>query len=365
MPSAASALPAAFVVASVAPDDAAPAAECVTGTVVVDRHAKDIQTIHSLLSPGVAVALFGRPYAYVLAHLANGTWAAVFHVLREETKQFAALKVIPVGASNADSYHAEVDTLRKLHHPNVVQYCGHFVRQLGNVRCLCIELEFCARQTLEAYLAAQQRRKGQLETAQLLDFVTQIASALEYIHSQEVLHGDLRPETVLVTKQWQLKLASFGSPLWVERNARIRRTITGGDRVYAPPEWADSVVPHRRLSPTETPLPSYDMWSLGCVVTELATLKLLRADRGCTSALSADPPTLYGILEEVAATHRGLLALLCAKLLVPDSSERLMAEEACFLLRRLQAEPVPVKTPRSARSWFSSIRRSRSRGATV
>eukprot|EP00668_Euglena_longa_P003555 GGOE01004156.1.p1 GENE.GGOE01004156.1~~GGOE01004156.1.p1 ORF type:complete len:374 (-),score=78.07 GGOE01004156.1:444-1565(-) len=351
-------LPPPVPVASVVPDNVN-AAECVTGTVVVEQHAKDIEAVHSLFRHGPSIVLFGRPYARVLSHIANGTWSSVYFILQEETKRFAALKVIPLGAANTESYYAEVEILRRFRHRHIVQLHGHFVHHFNDVKCLCIELEHCEKGTLKDYIHRKQWRLGQLSTDKITTFISQLISALRYIHAQGLLHGDVRPATILVTQENELKLASFGSPLWIERQGRVSRTITGGDRVYAPPEWADSVVPHRLLQQMETPLPSYDMWSLGCVVSELVTLKLLRQDRHCTSAMASDAELLRSTLGEVATSHAGLFAPLCSGLLSLDPNERLTAGEARHMLHGLTPQGRPTEggtSPSRARRWLSSLR---------
>eukprot|EP00668_Euglena_longa_P041015 GGOE01053976.1.p8 GENE.GGOE01053976.1~~GGOE01053976.1.p8 ORF type:complete len:109 (-),score=28.25 GGOE01053976.1:1055-1381(-) len=101
------------------------------------------------------------------------------------------------------------------------------------------------------------------------------------------------------------------------------------------------------------------MWSLGCVVSVLITLKLLRQDRHCTTAVASDPQMLNGILKEVASAHAGLFAPLCSGLLAMDSSERLTAEEARHMLRGLSSRGRSTdgsSTPRNARRWLSSLR---------
>eukprot|EP00667_Euglena_gracilis_P010600 EG_transcript_10805 len=345
--------PANIPVASIAPDlDDDP--NCVVGTVLLDQHARDLETVHSLFSRRVPITLAGQTHARVSAHIADGTWATVYLVFQEDAKRFAALKVVPVGAANAESYHAEVETLRRLQHPNVVQYYGHFVRRINTVKCLCIELEYCGKQTLGDYIVAKQAMARPMPAPELVAFAAQLAAALQYVHEQGLLHGDLRPENVLVTPENKLKLASFGSPLWIERHGRVPRTITGGDRVYAPPEWADTVPLHRRLQPAETPAPAYDMWSLGCVVTELVTLKQLRQDRRCTAALASNAEMLAGLHAEVATAHEGRFATLCAKLLAVDVKSRLTAAATGAVLRSLTEE---CTAPRSARHWLCSLRK--------
>eukprot|EP00667_Euglena_gracilis_P002014 EG_transcript_2013 len=340
----------AIPVATVAPRDIdLSAAACVTGTVVVDQHAKDMEAVHSYFRHRVAL-LQGNNYAQVIRHVGDGTWSAVYHVLEEERARFATLKVVPVGAANADSAHAEVETLRRLQHPNVVRCHGSFVRNINDTKCLFVQLELCEKGTLLDYLRTKQPRPAQFTAEMVVTFASQLAAALKYIHAQGLLHGDLRPENILLTKEKCLKLSSFGSPLWIERHGRVDRTITGGDRVYAPPEWAESAVPHRRLQPWETPLSSYDMWSLGCVVTELVTLKLLRQDRHCTAAIGGNPDKLQAIMDEVAVAHAGLFAPLSAALLNCDATERATAGEAGRLLLDL-SKSCP-RTPRGTCRWL-------------
>eukprot|EP00667_Euglena_gracilis_P012170 EG_transcript_12471 len=309
----ASAAQLAIPIAALVPRDTG-ASVCVTGTVVVDRHAKDMEAIRSY---------FGH--------------------------RIVGLPVTGCAPPSAGTLH---NRLRRLQHPNILSYYDSFVRNVNDTKCLFIQLEYCEKGTLQSHLCPKQSRPALFTAEMVVSFITQLTSALEYIHNLGLLHGDLRPANILLTKEKRLKLGSFGSPLWIERHGCVGRTITGGDRVYAPPEWADSVVPHRRLRPTETPLPSYDMWSLGCVVTELATLKLLRQHRHCTAAIGGDPNKFQAIADDVAATHTGLFAPLCSALLTYDATERATACEAARLVRDLTKLS---KTPRRSYPWLPNF----------
>eukprot|EP00668_Euglena_longa_P014944 GGOE01018983.1.p1 GENE.GGOE01018983.1~~GGOE01018983.1.p1 ORF type:complete len:201 (-),score=53.60 GGOE01018983.1:221-823(-) len=175
-----------------------------------------------------------------------------------------------------------------------------------------------------------------MSTALIQDFATQLASALTYIHGRGFLHGDLSAENVLLTGKKQLKLTNFGSPLWIDRLGHAPRTITGGCKAYAPPEWMDSVTPHRLLQAAETPLSSYDMWSLGCVLSELVTLKLIRNDRHFVrTALAAHRSGLKDVTQEVADAHNGLFSELLGRLLECDPDARATAPEAHQTLQDL------------------------------
>eukprot|EP00668_Euglena_longa_P009338 GGOE01011270.1.p1 GENE.GGOE01011270.1~~GGOE01011270.1.p1 ORF type:complete len:367 (-),score=112.84 GGOE01011270.1:754-1821(-) len=322
------------LLAVVAPEDV-DATHCVTGTVVVDRHKKDVRTLHAQVRYMTVLQTADQRRLRVSAHIADGTWASVYHVCEMDSSRFSALKVIPVEGSNVDSAYDNIELLRRLPHRNVVQYYSHFTLQVNGVRCLCIELEVCDNGTLISFLRVRAKHAWSMSVARVQDFASQLSCALAYIHDQGFLHGDLRPESVLVTADKVLKLTNFGSPRWMERSG-LPRTITGGCKAYAPPEWMDSELPHRKLRAWETPLASYDMWSLGCVLSELVTLKLLRNDRHhWGTALASDPADLQGVSQEVAATHDGLFSPLLERLLDTDPEARMTASEALTELRGL------------------------------
>eukprot|EP00668_Euglena_longa_P036919 GGOE01047497.1.p1 GENE.GGOE01047497.1~~GGOE01047497.1.p1 ORF type:complete len:362 (-),score=98.01 GGOE01047497.1:744-1799(-) len=312
------------------------ATQCVTGIVVMDQHQKDIKTLRAQLRRLTLMETADRRHLRISHHITDGTWASVYHVCEEDSGRFSALKVIPVEGANVDSAYANIELLKRLSHPNVVQYHTHFTESINDVSCLCIQLELCSRGTLGDYLHTKALQKPVISTARVREFTSQLASALAYIHEEGCLHGNLCPESVLLTMEKRLKLTGFGSPLCLERRGLAPRTITGGCRTYAPPEWMDSESPHRALQALEMPLPSYDMWSLGCVLSELVTLKLLRQDRRyLRSALAADPIGLQGIAQEVAVAHHGLFALLFDRLLETDSDARITAPEALEALHSL------------------------------
>eukprot|EP00667_Euglena_gracilis_P021798 EG_transcript_24010 len=254
------------VLAVVAP--LAPAAtECITGTVVVDQHKKDRSVLHSYLRNGTIVKT-PQLQLRVVGRIADGTWSSVFHVYEEDFSSCYALKVIPIEGTNVRSAFELSDMLKKLKHPNIVKNHCHFIHSYNDVNCFCCLMEYCGGRTLAGFIWDKSHLKLGISASRIQDFSIQISSALIYIHGKGLLHGDLRPGNILVTREQKLKLTGFGSPLWLERANHTPRSITGGCKTYAPPEWMGSEVPHRELRQWEKPLPSYDMWSFGCVLGE-------------------------------------------------------------------------------------------------
>eukprot|EP00668_Euglena_longa_P036304 GGOE01046659.1.p1 GENE.GGOE01046659.1~~GGOE01046659.1.p1 ORF type:complete len:372 (-),score=100.04 GGOE01046659.1:215-1297(-) len=327
--------------AIVAPPENQDSAQCVTGTVLVDQHQQDMRTLHSQLQ-NLTIVEGPECRLRVVGRIADGTWSSVYHVCEENYGRSYALKVIPIEGVNVHSSFARIATLKKLRHPNIVKYYNHFTHVYGGVNCLCVQIEYCGSGTLASYIWAKAHQKLGISASRIQDFAIQMMSALSYVHEQGFLHGDLRPGNVLIMRERkQLKLTSFGSPLWLERGGHTPRSITGGCKTYAPPEWMDSEVPHRNLQQWEKPLPSYDMWSFGCVLSELVTLKLIRNDRQLWGTpLAADTPALQAITREVTTSHGGTFAELFGRLMDPNPETRIDAGEALRILRSLQPHTI-------------------------
>jgi serine/threonine protein kinase len=99
------------------------------------------------------------------------------------------------------------------------------------------------------------------------DVALQLADALHYIHKQNVVHGDIKPDNVLCCRlasserrKWHVKLLDFGL-------ANIRSTVaTRATTVAGTPEY---LAPERIAG--EPPSPAMDVYSLGIVMYELIT----------------------------------------------------------------------------------------------
>eukprot|EP00668_Euglena_longa_P042582 GGOE01056362.1.p1 GENE.GGOE01056362.1~~GGOE01056362.1.p1 ORF type:complete len:258 (-),score=48.74 GGOE01056362.1:15-788(-) len=211
---------------------------------------------------------------------------------------------------------------------------NHFLFEEEDSPCplLCIRLELC-KFSLEQYIQHKQQRQSPILTTNLCEYVTQLASALAYIHQQGMLHGDVCSANVLLaagstTGTMAVRLTNFGSSQRAVQPRSAPLTLTGGSRRYAPPEWVNHTTPCRPLTQLETPLPSYDLWGLGCVLSEMATMKLVPGEIFLLEdPLAADPFALAALKEEMARVHDGLLVELCCGLLEVDPDERLSAEE--------------------------------------
>lgn len=96
----------------------------------------------------------------------------------------------------------EVDVFSKLHHPNIISYYGSFIR--GEI--LYIEMEFAD----EGNLAQIINETAEfLPERYVLNVFEQMTSAISYMHSENILHRDLKTANVFL-KRGVVKIGDFG-----------------------------------------------------------------------------------------------------------------------------------------------------------
>lgn len=107
-----------------------------------------------------------------------------------------------------------------------------------------------------------------LDDNSILSIMREIFIGLQYIHSNGIVHGDLKPNNIMISLQGQLKIIDFGSA--TPNNTDIRNFYPTGTYNYMAPE--SFKVPYTNFKT--------DMWSAGCILYELCNQgkKLLIAE---------------------------------------------------------------------------------------
>jgi len=119
------------------------------------------------------------------------------------------------------------------------------------------------------------KEKGALPWDVVVEMVSQIASALDFAHQQNVVHRDLKPGNILISNG-QALLTDFGLAQMVESNSQSVSMTGGvaGTYNYMPPEVFND----------EQVTPAADIYALGCVVYEMLDGKML-FDGNTTAAI--------------------------------------------------------------------------------
>ena len=180
-----------------------------------------------------------------------------------------AIKVLPGEvASSPDRlarFEREARTVAGLNHPNIVVL--HTVEDVDGIRFVTMEL--VEGQTLSTLVAP-----GGLPLTQLLELAIPLSDALVAAHEKGVIHRDLKPGNVMVTREGRVKVLDFGlAKLIAADGARTQdATITGGDPISGDGHVVGTVpyMAPEQLRGEATDARS-DLFSLGIILYELAT----------------------------------------------------------------------------------------------
>ncbi|MBK5243615.1 MAG: Stk1 family PASTA domain-containing Ser/Thr kinase [Eubacteriaceae bacterium] len=188
----------------------------------------------------------GMAYVYKARDLKLNRYVAV-KVLREEyTENEQFIK----------KFDRESQAVACLSHPNIV---GIFdVGVHDNI--YFIIMEYVEGITLKQYLM----RKGRLEYAEATKFVWDISNALRCAHENKIIHRDIKPHNILLTRDLVPKVADFGIARAITSSTLTMTNQTMGSVHYISPEQARGGFVDERS----------DLYSLGILYYELLTGKL-------------------------------------------------------------------------------------------
>ena len=163
-----------------------------------------------------------------------------------------------------ESFYAELDALRSLEHPNILRILDHGESSLGQSPYF-IALPYCRGGNLRTTLAGAQF----VPIGSASPLLRQVGAAIDYAHAQGVIHGDIKPENVLLSSDRRTAfLADFGIARHfavMERVATTAGNYAGiGTSAYLSPE---------QLSKNKQSTKS-DIYAFGLVAYELLTGRL-------------------------------------------------------------------------------------------
>lgn len=144
----------------------------------------------------------------------------------------------------------EVAIHAKLKHTSILQLYTFF----EDISYVYLVLELAHHGELQRYLKDTATRLTEIETANIIG---QVVKGLLYLHSQDIIHRDMSLSNLLLTKDFQVKIADFG--LATLSGPNERHTTLCGTPNYISPEVASRAT-HGRPA---------DVWGLGCMLYTL------------------------------------------------------------------------------------------------
>ncbi len=246
------------------------------------------------------------------ALLGRGAMGAVYKGTQVGLNRVVAIKVIAPHLAEdqtyLDRFLREGRTLGRLKHPHVIA-CHDIVRTKGpsGGELVLMALEYVDGWSLGALL----KKKHRLTAKQVIELHRQAAEGLSAAHQLGIVHRDVKPDNLMVTRKGQAKLADFGLAKGEESAMLTQTGAIMGSPSYMAPEACRG----------EVPTPSADCYSLGCSLYQALTgVTPYRA----TSAVQALHQHVHAPIPRLSARRPDLKALdpLMAKLLAKQPQDR-------------------------------------------
>ena len=270
----------------------------------------------------------------VLALLGSGGMGRVYKVRNIISNREEAMKILlPDFASEpelAARFMTEIRTLAGLEHPNIAQLRTAFQFQIQ----LVMVMEFVEGTTLET-LAGQTK----IPLDRVIEYSSQVLSALSYAHSKGVTHRDIKPANIMITSHGLVKLMDFGIAKSTNDLQLTRPGTTMGSVYYMSPEQVRGGTVDARS----------DIYSFGVTLYEMLTgRKPFQADTSY-SVLNAqlnEAPTPPAQVNPALSPELNNIVLR-AMVKVPDGRFQTAEEfrNALKSLAQSQATTQPVAQP--------------------
>jgi eukaryotic-like serine/threonine-protein kinase len=190
----------------------------------------------------------------LIKKLGAGGMGEVYKGHQESLDREVAIKVLFKHlASNADfvqRFQREARIMAKLDHPNILRCWG--AGEEGGFHYLA--MEFIDGGSMQDVLD----KRGKLSVGDALHVILACARALQHAHESNMIHRDIKPDNILLTRKGIVKVADLGLAKAHGENVNLTRTGTGaGTPIYMSPEQARDAkhVDHRS-----------DIYSLGCML---------------------------------------------------------------------------------------------------
>jgi serine/threonine-protein kinase len=293
----------------------------------------------------------GEPHQlgpYSLQKRLGGVMGIVYRGIDTQTNRTVALKVLPRHLAHemafVERFKREVRATSILSHPNIVQ-----VYDAGVIQgVFYLATEFIDGETLNQRL----RREKVMAEKDVAEIGMKVASALGHAHSKNVLHRDVKPENVMISKAGEVKLADFGLAKMLADEQRITAEgIAVGTPHYIAPEQA------RALKDTDH---RADLYSLGATLFHLATGRLpYEGDDGAEIMRRhvfdelPDPRSIKADLSNE-------LASVIVKLMAKSPANRYQsAQELVAALEKIAGTGTPLTVPASEKTPLPPMPRKR------
>ena len=193
----------------------------------------------------------------IIEKIGSGGMSIVYKAKDTKLERYVAVKILReefcLDENFVRKFKVEAQSAASLSHQNIVN-----IYDVGNEgRTHFIVMEYLEGQTLKEYIKEQ----GQIQEEYLLKIALSIASALEHAHVNHIIHRDIKPQNIILTKDGKVKVADFGiARIATDQTLDTHENPSGSVYYIAPEQARGGYQDHKS-----------DIYSLGITMYEMAT----------------------------------------------------------------------------------------------
>ena len=273
----------------------------------------------------------------VLKAIGKGKFSVVYRAVHKETNKVVALKRIAIVDITDERQRLktlkEVRLLQRLDHPNIIKYLDAFIDEHD----LVIVFEWAEAGDLKRQLRKATEKKVRFDERLVWRYFAQICEAIQYMHQIRVMHRDLKPANIFLTSKGEVKVGDLGLSRALSDN-----TMQAHSKVGTPLYMSPEVLRGKGYAFKS------DVWSLGCILYELAVLR---------SPFKEEGLSLYGLFQKINAgkypvvpsPYSEELRDLVRQMLDVDVTKRATIDEVCRMARHMKAKTEAAREARRRR----------------
>ena len=152
----------------------------------------------------------------------------------------------------------EIQIFKQLKHPYLLEYKDSFIRK----NKICIVMEYADEKDLETKIKKYKSENSKIPEDEIWKYLLQILSGISYLHSNKIIHRDIKSQNILLSKG-NVKIGDFGTSKKMDNTNAFTNTSLGTP-YYLSPE----------ICKGESYNFKSDNWMIGCVLFQLMTLDL-------------------------------------------------------------------------------------------
>ena len=211
----------------------------------------------------------------ILQPLGKGGFAKVIKVCSLINHRIYAMKIIDLNNNDKFSanlldmekyYNNEIELITKLNHQNIVKYYKSFTEN----NKIYIIMEYFDNGDLDNYIKALKEDKDKEENIkkeEIWNIFYQCMSGLNYLHSMGVIHRDISPQNIFMTKNKIIKIGDFGVSAKFKDKEILKKITSLKDTVVGKAEFMAPEVSNKCYNEKS------DIFSMGCVFYKILFLK--------------------------------------------------------------------------------------------